>query len=234
MAGSKIPEELLQDPTRIEVRKVTLGLIEQATGSGNARSVKPGQAKNYFEFCELVKETIDDYQRRTQVPGNRKVQLSWERPNNTAESELITICLKSRTPGVFDRGAPKEGSIKNWRPILREKVEDLENPGYLKAVFGKWFDNIIGFTVWAQTNKEAIERAFWFESLMEEYAWYFAASGVGRVLFMEQAEDEFVDNDGQKLYGRELRFFVRTEKITEMSEKTLENMYVNLFVGKTI
>jgi hypothetical protein len=101
-------------------------------------------------------------------------------------------------------------------------------------VFGKWYDNVIGFTVWAQTNKEAIERAFWFEDLMEEYTWFFRASGVGRVLMYEQEEDKIVDNDGQKLYGREIRYFVRIEKISTLSEKTLEQIYLNLSVAAKI
>jgi len=229
----KLPDSLTADEQRIRVNvsQIMGSLVEGAQDVTQGRSVTPGQSKNYFEFLELVHKAIEDYQNRQKPPFNRRVNLSWERPNLKEETERITISLEERMPGAFSEGAPREGKIKNLRPILREKRQSETDPGYLTAIFGKWYDNLIGFTTWAQTNKEAIERAFWFEDFMEKYTWFFRASGVGRVLFYSQKEDEFTDNDGQRLYGRRLTYFVRTERITTIDEKTLENIYLNLSVG---
>lgn len=230
-----IPKELTEPEPRIRVNvnNIMEGLLHESQEVPQGRSVTPGQSKNYFEFLELVEQAIQDYENRQDSPFNRKVQLSWERPNLPDETERITISLEERSPGAFAEGAPMEGKVKNLRPFLREKKQSINDPGYLTAVFGKWYDNLIGFTAWAQTNKEAIERAFWLEDFMERYTWFFRASGVGRVLFYSQKEDEFIDNDGQKLYGRRLTYFVRTERITTVDEKTLENIYLNLSVGRT-
>lgn len=230
----ELPEDLTKNNLRIraDISNIMESIVGQAQPSHNGRSQTPGQAKNYFEFLTLLETAIRDYERRQEAPFSKTVGLSWERPNLPEETERITISLEERMPGAFSEGAPMEGNVKNWRPILREKRQSEQDPGYLTAVFGKYYDNLIGFTTWAQTNKEAIERAFWFEEFMEKYAWFFRVSGVNRVLFYSQKEDEFTDNDGQRLYGRRLTYFVRTEKITTVDEKTLENIYLNLSVGR--
>ncbi len=221
-----VPEELTENPYRIRVAQTFSGIIERAE---NTRSVTPGSAKNYFEFCELVKTALDDYQSRLGV--QKKLLLNWEQPDKTAETEVVSISLLKRAPGAWDQGAPFEGSVKNLRPIIRESKRDTSSPGYRKVVMGKWYDNLIQFTCWAQTNKEAIKRAFWFEEFIEKYTWYFKISGVQRVIFTGQEADEFIDNDGKKLYGRPLLYYVKTEELTEYSEKEIEEIFLKLIVN---
>lgn len=227
MSQFDIPDELKENPYRIKVSHTFSGIVERSEGT---RSVTPGPAKNYFEFCELLKQALDDYQSRLESPN--KVVMSWEDPDKTAVTEVVSINLVKRLPGAFDQGAPFEGSVRNLRPILRESKPDPDAPGYRKAILGKWYDNLVRFTCWAQTNKEAIQRSFWFEQFVEKYTWFFKMSGVQRVIFWGQEEDKVIDNDGKKLYGRPLLFYVQTEELTEHSEKELEEIYVNLTVKK--
>jgi hypothetical protein len=227
MSRFDVSDELKENPTRIRVSHTFSGIIERSEGT---RSVTPGTGKNYFEFCELVKTALDDYQTRLESPN--KLIMSWEDPDKLAETEVVSISLIKREPGAFDQGAPFQGSVKNLRPILRESKQDPTSPGYRKVVLGKWYDNLVQFTCWAQTNKEAITRSFWFEQFIEKYTWFFTASGVQRVIFWRQEEDKLIDNDGKKLYGRPLLFYVKTEELTEYSEKEIEEIYVNLCVQK--
>lgn len=233
MSQFDVPKELLVNENRVKVSIIMEGLINN-TQTIPGRSVTPGHAKDYFEFLELVKKAVDDYQTRSSVPSKRQLDFSWERPDTVAETEKLSISLLSRQPGAFQQGAPNEAKIRNQAPILREKKEDPDNPGYLNLVYGKFYDNMVGFTIWSLTNKEVIERAFWFEDLMEKYNWFFKMSGVNRVIFSSQEEDTFVDNDGKRIYGRKLIYFVRTEKITTVSEKVIEDVYINLSVGNSI
>jgi hypothetical protein len=215
MPKYEVPEELLDPNVRISVEHIFNNQIERSLDSSS--STAPGRARNYYEFLTLVEKALEDYQTRTPIlPISRKLKMSWE-------------SVVKRKPGAFSQGAPFEGSVKNLRPVLREHREDPDNPGYRTAVLGKWFDNSVRFTCWAQTNKEAIQRSFWFEKFMEKYTWFFVASGVPRVLFMEQ-EEEVIDNDGNKIYGRSLVYFVKTEEITLISEKELEEIVVSLSV----
>lgn len=227
MSQFDVSDELKENPYRIRVAQTFSGIIERAEGT---RSVTPGPAKNYFEFCELVKQALDDYQTRLASPN--KLLMSWEDPDKTAITEVVSINLVKREPGLFDQGAPFEGSVRNLRPIIRESKQDPDAPGYRKVILGKWYDNLVRFTCWAQTNKEAISRSIWFEQFIDKYTWYFKASGVQRVIFWRQEEDKFLDNDGKKLYGRPMLFYVKTEELTEHSEKELEEIYVNLIVKK--
>lgn len=228
MGRFDIPEELKESPTRIRVAGVLDNIVQRA----NDRQVTPGTAKNYFQFCELVSDAMVDYQER--LNSTTKVDLSWEEPDREEITEIITVGLVKRMPGQFDQGAPFEGSVKNLRPIIRESKIDPEAPGYRKVILGKWFDNLVRFTCWAQTNKEAIARSFWFEEFIEKYTWFFTASGVARVIFWEQQEDQVIDNKGKKLYGRPLLFYVKTEELTSFSEKELEEIYINLVMKKQV
>jgi hypothetical protein len=228
MSKYEVPEELKDPNVRIRVQHIFNNKVDRTHDT--SRSTAPGRARNYFEFLTILEKALDDYQTRTPiVPTDRKLKMSWERVDDLSTTEIVTVSVVRREPGAYSQGAPFEGSIKNYRPILREHREDPNNPGYRVAVLGKWFDNAVRFTCWAQTNKEAIQRSFWFEEFMEKYSWFFVASGVPRVLFMEH-EEQVIDNDGNKIYGRSLVYYVKTEEITLISEKELEEIVVSLSV----
>lgn len=226
MAGSnEVPKELLESPQRILASKTFTGIIER---SDSSRSVAPGFVKNYFQFCELLKQALDNYQARLGSPN--KVNLTWEEPDQILETEIISISLIKREPGMFDQGSPMSGSVKQLKPVLMETKSDPNSPGYRKSILGKWHDNLIKFTCWAKTNKEAIQLSFWFEEFMNKYNWFFVISGVPRVIFDSQIEDKVINNQGKKLYGRPLLFFVRTLELTEFSEKEIDEISIDLKV----
>lgn len=222
------PAELLVDTHKVQVNTVFQNLRENASPP-LARAKSPGATKNYFQFTELVEKATRDYEQKlgTALP----VKFSWENPDKDQESEVITIGLVKREPGAFGQGAPFESSVKNLKPVFRESIADPDAPGYRKLILGKWFDNLVKFTCWSQTNKEAMQRAFWFEEMMEKYSWFFAQSGVNRVIFMGQEQDKTIDNAGKKIYGRSLLFFVKTEELITYSEKEIEEIHLNLLVS---
>ncbi len=222
------PADLLVDNRKVKVNQIFESLRENSSNP-LARSKSPGTTKNYFEFCELVEKAVRDYERKTKTVT--PVTFSWEKPDITESTERITISLVKREPGTVSQGAPLEGGTRNLKPIFREAMPDPDAPGYKKLILGKWYDNVIKFTCWSQTNKEAMMRAFWFEDLMDKYSWFFVQSGVSRVIFMGQEEDKTIDNQGKKLYGRSLLFFVRTEELVTYSEKEIEEIHLNLVVS---
>lgn len=231
MSRFEVDEALLEERPSIQVNDIFESQIANAaTTSPAPRTKSPGQSKNYLEFVGLVEKAIRAQETAQNVPSSRAVKFSWDRLDDDIESEVITASLTRREPGKFAQGAPFEGSVKHLRPILREVIDDEDNPGYRIAVLGRWFDNLVRFTCWAQTNQEAMERAFWLEKLMEDYKWFFIQSGVQRVYFWSQ-EEVTIDNDGNKLYGRSLTYYVKTEEITTLSEKTIETVSIELGVG---
>jgi hypothetical protein len=224
--------ELIEPPNRIVVQQV----FDFATGNPVdqvrpvERSKTPSSAKDLKEFYSLVKQVIENYEKRASVPEVNKILYTEEEPDANSKTETITFSLIKRDPGQFSQGPPFGAKHQNLRPIFREEARDPENPGYRKVITGYWYDNLVRFTCWARTNKTANERATWFEDLMEEYSWWFKLQGIDRVLFWGRDTDIVTRIDNNNWYGRPLDYFVRTEKIRVFDEKTLEEILIKLLV----
>lgn len=223
-------EDLTNNQQRILVQRVFENTITTSARTSLPRSKTPGSAKSLLEFYDLVRLAKDDYETRQDISDEYKIIFTEEEPDIESETETITFGLVKRVPGAFGQGSPFEADVKNMRPVFRETGADVENPGYNYAVHGYWYDNIVKFTCWAQTNKAANTRAEWFESLMSEYDWWFKLQGVNRVLFWGRDADIVTVIDNNKWYGRPLNYFVRTEKLRVFSEKQMEEILIRLAV----
>lgn len=187
-----------------------------------------GKAKSLLEFYDLVRQVIDDYERRAGVSEKDQVIFTEEEPDIKSETETITFSLVRREPGAYGQGAPFESRVRNMRPIIREDTLDPQNPDHRVVTLGYWYDNVVRFTCWARTNKAANARAEWFEGLMEEYSWLFKLQGVNRTLFWGRQTDVVVDVQNNRWYGRPIDYFVRTEKLRVFSEKKIEEILLKI------
>lgn len=232
MVESLLDPVLAENNIRITVQYIyDMQMSDTSVSDNKGRS--PKSTKSLNEVYDLVRQAIDDYERRANLDTKNKILFTEEELDHTSEGEIITFSLVKREPGAFGQGAPFESKVRNLRPILRENVADPENPGYRLATFGYWHDNIISFTCWAKTNKAANARALWFESLMEDYSWWFKAQGVDRTLFWGRGEDKTLFAQNNKWYGRPMSYFVRTETLRVFSEKTLEEIIILAGVSQT-
>lgn len=227
-------DDLLDDNIRIRVQRVYQILRGDTPTKQEelARSKTLGKAKSLLEFYDLVRQAIDDYEKRAGLAEEKKIFLTEEEPDIEARTETITLGLVSREPGAFQQGRPLEAKVRNLRPRLREEKDDPENPGYKMAITGFWYDNVVRFTCWATTNKAANARALWFQDLMEEYSWFFKINGVDRCLFVGQGTDLVLDVSGKKWYGRPIDYFVRTERLRVFSEKAIEEILIKVMTKK--
>lgn len=227
-----LPDSLLKDQRGIVITSQYSNIIQSAVKGVRARS--PFPAKSLNEFYGLVKNALDNYETRQNIVEEAKAFYTEEDPDYLKDNHLIiTFNLVKRVPGSFSPGPPFQSEVSNWRPILREEIDDTENPGYKRAIFGYWHDNEVKFTVWARTNKLANEKALWFENIMQEYSWYFVSQGVSRVLFLKRESDIQIDNNNAKLYGRPIHYYVRTETLTNISQKTIEQITIGSEVENT-
>lgn len=236
-----LPADLTTEEKRIFVRQQFQRVLNTASGLPGApadRSKSVGQAKTIVEFYDLVRLAIEDKERQEGLVEDARICFTEEKSDIEQKLEAITFSLVEREPGRFSEGRPFEGDVRNLRPLLREVVDDPDHPGYKKAVMGYWYDNIVRFTCWARTNREANKRALWFENLMHDYAWFFVIRGVPRVLFWRRGEDLVEDSTQStgsttnKYYGRPLEYYVKTERLREFREKELENLLINVNVEK--
>lgn len=229
--------ELEENNVRIFVNKVFDGLVTSNKDiNSRLRTLKP--AKNLQEVYEVVSKALENYQDRMNIPVDARLVFAEDDPDrkiiedlgDRSKGGIISFGLVKRCPGAFGQGAPFASETRNLRPLFREECSDPENPGYKLGTLGYFHDNIIRFTCWALTNKHANKIAQMFEDFMDEYSWYFKAEGIDRFLFWERGQDVKLDIEGQKWYGRPFDYFVRTEKIKVFSEKTIENIVINVVV----
>lgn len=199
------------------------------------KQVTPKPAINIVEMMTLIKNAFEDYYTRTHVTGDARVVFSYEEPDKRTEFETITIKLDKREPGMYQQGRPGSGAIKQYRPLLREVLDDKDNAGYKRAILGQWYDNWITLTAWARTNKAANDRALWIENVMEEYAWYFGYEGLSRApIYIGRKEERTLDVEGNRYYGRPIEYYVRTEKIRTVSQKELEEVCVRMALASPV
>jgi len=223
-----LPDSLTEEQTRV---KLEVGTIFNTTVDTAERYVKtrtPYPAKNIIEVMDLIKQAIDDYSLRTHKTADAGVTVTYQDPDVDAILETISMSLVDRNPGAFSQGPPNRGKVKNLRPILRETRDDPDHPGYQRAVLGYFYDNTLQLTCWARTNKQANERALWLENVMEEYTWWFARSGVNRIIYDGRPPERKIEVHNNKIYGRPMNYFVRTEKLRSVSQKELEQVYIRL------
>lgn len=232
---SSVLEDILRDDLKENERKIiVMNVFDMIVGDRDTRreslqrSKTLGKAKSLLEFYDLVRQVIDDYERRAGTPEKNKVIFTEEEPDAESETETITFSLIRREPGAYGQGAPFESRVRNLRPIIREDTFDPAHPDYRIVVQGYWYDNVVRFTPWARTNKAANRRAEWFEEMMEEYAWLFKLQGVNRTLFWGRQSDVVLDVSGNRWYGRPIDFFVRTEKLRVFSEKKIEEILIKV------
>jgi len=223
-----LSSELTKDPHQVQilVGSVYNTIVSNAEKLEKTRT--PGVAKEITEVMELIKSAIEDYEKRVHSTNDSKIKISYEEPDKLTDLEALTIKLIRREPGMFAQGTAFESKTRQRRPLLREEVDDLDNPGYRRAIMGQYYDNMLRLTCWARTNKAANERSLWLETVMEEYAWFFVYSGANRVIYEGRGPEETITVDGSKIYGRCLDYFVRTEKIRTISQKELELIVVRI------
>jgi len=234
LTAEKIEEFRDEDNAKIFVQKHVSNLLSRYTPArlGMTQTTQysrtPDPAKNIYEFFELVRQVIVQYEIQEGKPEQNRVIFTYEDPDIPLQTTTITCSIARRAPGSFSQGGPFEGTVKNRGPILREVTADPNNPGYRLLVFGYWYDNIITLTPWCRTNKEANDRSIWLEKLMFEMEWFFRSCGVAKVLYDGRDREVAKGQDKNKIYGRPLRYFVRTELISTMSEKTLTRIVVDV------
>jgi len=221
--------ELLKSKSGIKVIAETqfVNIIQKAH---RPPTKTPLPAKNIVEVMSLFSEAFKDYEIRTHTTEDARVKLLYEKPDREAQLEAISIILEKREPGMYGQGRPFENDVRQLRPLLREETEDPDHPGYKRAVLGQFYDNMLRLTAWARTNKAANDRALWIENVMEEYTWFFVYSGVNRVLYQGRSEEQVREVNGNKIYGKPIDYFVRTEKLRNVSQKELEEVCIRLAI----
>jgi hypothetical protein len=144
---------------------------------------------------------------------------------------LIINSVLKRTPATLVGGNdPFNRGRRDLKPKLVRKIigANPERPGEVSWVLTSRYDNLVGFTIVAQTNKWADELADWFESLIETNRWYFVLNGYQVFYFDERTADVYVDFSTFKATFRPYKYYVRTETNYVITESQLNKLIVQI------
>lgn len=222
-------QELTHEAPGVVVEKLYQRTIANASDM-RGRAVTPFPAKSIEEVPGLIQEVVENFETRTSVNDADKIFFTVDEVDLEQHLEEITFSIARREPGGVGQGPPFAQEHKNLRPFLREEGDDIDNPGYKRAVLGQWFDNIICLTCWARKSWQAEKRALWLERVIDEYTWYLTMKGISRIFYQGRDADQMREVKGNRIYGKALKYYVRTERLTYVSTKTLEELVIKIGV----
>jgi hypothetical protein len=202
-------------------------------GSGD-RTRQPTSAKDIGEFVGIVQKALKDKLEDEGLVIGKDLIFTEEYPPKDIESETITYRLLSRDPASMSGGRHLNQERQEWKPHLREISDDPNHPGYRLTTIGQKFENQIVFTCWAKSNKTANTRAIWLEDTLKAYTWFIKYEGVDEFYFIRREPDFLLDmGQANFLQGRPLVYYVRTERLTHLSEPTVRRIILQYSVGVT-
>lgn len=187
-------------------------------------------------FVDSVKELIDQNQFSTDVKVSLIDEYSYknifENPDKPGEdlAGVVVYSMEERTPGTTKGGnTPTSRQRREIVPQIRGwSVDEKDNPGQVVIHKAKWFDNMICFKMAARTNHMANKMALWFEDLMELNREFFASRGFVRYYFDRRGGDEYIKDGEAGIHMRPLIFYVRTERVYNVSEQIINRLVIGL------
>jgi hypothetical protein len=204
-----------------QIRQKILENVSNLSLRGQQYTVGPSAPVDVDAFGRLVAHAVRQQQIHDGV--DNFIEVSEAFPSTDVDKEVITYQLKKRQPGTYSQDPPFSG-VKNYKPLFRESYQDPDNPGYVVMVLGLMFDNIMELRCWAKTNREADRLALWLEGVMLSNIWMFRSSGINQIVYWGRNEDIFYDVNNIRLMGRTLHYYLRTEKLFTISEKTIDEI----------
>ncbi len=193
-----------------------------------------GNVYTLRELANLFKEMFDIVKGSNDVLNG--VEFYQEYPQGTPPEDLklpaITFRLGDRKPiearaNVFTphyRHRPAE-----IKPRYREDFPDPNNPGYVIVINGQIYQNEVRFDVWSTSNRQADIIADEFERFIKNYTGILMNRGIQQIIYSGMKTDEAV-NWRDTVTHRIITYELRTEEITVISSKTIEEINFNIEV----
>lgn len=197
------------------------------------RSTTIGEPAKIGDFGDLLGKIINTKLQLEGYQGELVVTHDYPDKADNLSNEVITYSVDERIPGIFGQTSrPFSGTeVRQHKPRLREIRDDPENPGYKVFVLGWHFENAVSLRCWGLSHKIVEARADWLEKTLLEYEWYFLLNGILQMRYEGRKKDNQEIINQKKIPFRELAYYVRTESVIPIHEKTLEQITIRLNVG---
>ncbi len=143
--------------------------------------------------------------------------------------EVITWKVISREPGKMDaKGTGRPQRKSNYAYSVHSPYE----PNKIITVESRPVDHIIEFCCWGKTNKLANERAYWLEKILVNNSFVFELNGAERFFWKDRKTDTYMTVGNQRLFYRQLHFFLRFREFEAKAETILRQILVQNTITK--
>jgi hypothetical protein len=196
-----------------------------------AAAKTPPHGGTLMHFFELVQNAIWSREASDGISENKRLTVLAEDPPEEEEinTEAITFFLEDRDPAIFGRQTPtsRGSNVREHGFHKRSEQQHPEHVGEKLITMGRGYDNVIIFNLYAKTNKQVLNRIFWFETVMDNFRWYF------RLHYFNPFEVK-VRRIGNVKVGKKdlvkysMYFFVKSEDIYQFGTQELKKLVLNL------
>jgi hypothetical protein len=191
-----------------------------------------GKTKDLDEFIDLVAVALVDYQRRLGIAEPERLVLREAYPKDPVEKPDVGIGLALfKVIGRQFMNTTNSGERRPWRPRHVETVEHPDDPNLKLSVYVVEMDNVVEFKIVSPHAKRANEWALFFERFMMAYTWYFKEQGIAQMYFVERREDTIEEVGGSELHVRPLRYYVRTQMVSQELARKIDEVLVHFDTG---
>lgn len=133
-----------------------------------------------------------------------------DEPTGTGGDDVILPVI---TYDIVERTRTKNG-LKSLDPVEFDTIPDPENPKHSVKLYRQWFDVMMEFRVFHNTNREARILMEEFETFVFTYKKYFKNLGISDIIFEKEKPPKVESRWSKDLPTRTLQYFVRIERIT--------------------
>ena len=180
-----------------------------------------------ISFFKIANDLIMSAQESEAINEDSIVRLTEEYPPESISkygNEVITFRVIERKPGMMNKkgtGRPHRKatySHEEVRPELANKVITVES---------RPLDHVIEFNCWGLSNKLVNQRALWLEKLFINSAFVFEIKGAERFFFKERLADNYLTVNGQRIFSRPLRFFLRYREFDAKAVSIIKQILID-------
>lgn len=179
---------------------------------------------NYREFIDTI------YVLLSAIWEGEDFRFVMKRPNvhegiKDVSMPIITYVLKEAKPGVVGQSGTIERKPRE-RNRYKRPTEDGEPE--VVQVYGQIIDYYVEFTIYAQNNKEAMERSKDFAEAMDKYKGLLMKEGMQNMWFQREYERSGNEQRRDDMSTRGIDYLVRLENITEVSSSQIEKVGIEI------
>ena len=191
----------------------------------------PTRFQTILGFFSLVQNAVRSRENSEDVPEDKRLLVLADDPPEEIDSEAITFFLDKRIPGKFGRGPAGSGGVKEVSSHIRSVQQHPEHLGEKLVTMGRFYDNWIGFNVYARDDYAALKRVLWLENVMDSFRWYFRLHGISQVIEKGVGTKKHVIINEIELTKYPMSYFVRTEDTFQFGSQELKHIELNTNVS---